>query len=102
MEKQLWSMHFQLYFYTLFIKDVFIIFGAIFKEKLRQLNLPQLVLKEIVYDVLGNPLGLAVQKMSEFDSLLTGFQNSWNELESPFNSPPQFQCLVLEELLCLQ
>ena len=33
----------------------FLHFRGNIEEKLRQLNLPQLVLKEIVYDVLGNP-----------------------------------------------
>ena len=28
--------------------------------------------------------------------MLTGFQNSWNELESPFNSPPQFHAWFLK------
>ena len=37
-----------------------------------------------------------MQKMSEFDSMLTGYQNSWNELESPFNSPPQFHAWFLK------
>ena len=48
------------------------------EEKLRQLNLPQSVLKEIVYDVLGNPSQLQrglvdAENESEFDSMLTGF-----------------------------
>ena len=54
-----------------------------------------------MYDVLGNPSQLQrglvdAENESEFDSMLTGFQNSWNELESPFNSPPQFHAWFLK------
>ena len=40
----------------------FRLFRGNIEEKLRQLNLPQSVLKEIVYDVLGNTSGMVVQK----------------------------------------
>ena len=53
-----------------------------------------------MYDVLGNPSELRglvnAEDESEFDSMLTGLQNSWNELESPFNSPPQFHTWFLK------
>ena len=72
MKKQHRSMHFQLYFHALFIKIVFVIFAAILKWSSDNSTF---VLNEIVYDVLGNTSGL---NESEFDSILTGFQNSFS------------------------
>ena len=70
-------MHLQLYFHMLYT-DAFFHFRGNIEEKLQQLNHPQSVLKEFVYNVLGNPSQLQqrlvdAESESEFDSMLTGF-----------------------------
>ena len=56
-------------------------------EKHQQCKLPQSVLMEIVYDVLGSPSQLRRLVDAEFDSTLTSFQKKVGyELESPLNN----------------
>ena len=73
----------------------FLHFRGNIEAKLRQLNLPQSVAKEFIYDIFGNVSQLQqglvdAEDETKLDSMLTSFQSTWNEREAPFNSPPNF------------
>jgi len=79
----------------------FLHFRGNIEAKLRQLNLPQSVAKEFIYDIFGNVSQLQqglvdAEDETKLDSMLTSFQSTWNEREAPFNSPPVL-LLVLKE-----
>ena len=82
----------------------FLHFRQNIEHKLRQLGVSAIIVKEFVKDIFGDPqylqFGLVDSSTkSELDNKLASLQNKWNNLENPFNSPPEFHQWFLEHSL---
>ena len=73
----------------------FLHFRVNIESKLCSLHIPNVVTKEFVQDILGNPAALELglvdaESIDELDVMIDSLESIWNQHEKPFNNPQHF------------